>query len=366
VLKALGAMACGFLSSLARLPLLLLALTAVAGAATSRGTAVGGTRFIGRFPMRRLTQQPPMELNPCTPQRVAKGRSYVLAILHWPGAHINEALGPSGTTPNPCVDATFSQRLAHSNATVEVFEVQVDTFTVLRTYLPNLEKLPEQAEALVGAQGFPLKISFIFSNEFVSTPRVVASVDAAFSLAEGVVQQETVVLASDLDTYSVTPHSSEERCPGCAFNSTAYLAAVGVTPPPAAPALNFTCINGIHCAWGTGFCAACLDGLQRGAVRTQHDWFDAAFVAGGANSTNAARHEACVTFCHTLRYIMWFGADFDGHMLRSQDVQRTLLPRYPLAALGAFPRTFGLSASMLAYLGLPTGPNQAHQSASLT
>lgn len=49
----------------------------------------------------------------------------MLAILHWPGAHINEALGPSGTTPNPCVDATFSQRLAHSNATVEVFEVQV-------------------------------------------------------------------------------------------------------------------------------------------------------------------------------------------------------------------------------------------------
>lgn len=35
---------------------------------------------------------------------------------------------------------------------------------MLRTYLPNLEKLPEQAEALVGAQGFPLKISFIFSK----------------------------------------------------------------------------------------------------------------------------------------------------------------------------------------------------------
>lgn len=168
---------------------------------------------------------------------------------------------------------------------------------------------------------------------------------------QGVVQQERVVLASDLDGFTVTPHSSTTPgCPRCTFNSTAYMAGVGVTMPPDAPPLNLTCINDISCSWGVGWCQACLQGLQQGDVRTQHDWFDAAFVDGGANSTNAQRFEACVTFCHTYRQLMWFGADFEGSMLRSQDVERYLLKHDPLAVIAAFPNIFGLSSYVAEYL----------------
>jgi hypothetical protein len=85
------------------------------------------------------------------------------------------------------------------------------------------------------------------------------------------VQEQTVVLSTDLDTFSVTPYTMyQSGCPRCSFNYSAYFVDQNISVPLEVDqtSFNFNCINGYQCAWGIGFCRYCIRGLEQSEVRS--------------------------------------------------------------------------------------------------
>jgi len=308
-------------------------------------------------------------LDPCQEQAMARTQPYVIGVLVWPGGHVSQWLDDTGGVRNPCTDADFSELLAQSGALVAVFRLVVEDLAILR-----LESTGDQRYAVLTAD-YKVETASVYSLYAMSEPRVVTSYTTEHASDAGYVLALPIVISGQLTISSLfgSPdfHTSMSvldatTCDECLRAESVYQRLVrgngyfgsrdvNLSAIPE-EALTFKCINSVSCAWGVGWCTACLKrSLDRNVVQAYSvgdllgtsDGELSSYPEGRLDFGDAVDdfENVCITVCSTMIEVGWLGTDQFGQQLGSA-VMLSSVDALQLMAL--FPTVYGINGTVLA------------------
>lgn len=383
-----------------RLPVLLLFLacsTQAGGGVPARGVTPT------QVPFRRLLSDPDNVyasalLDPCAKMDLVDKLPYDLATVLWPNSEPEQwsteegftavYLDPSqdnagrwfaepGLHRNPC-DDSFGEQLRAADADMALYTLQAGRFQMLRSRLSqkHILKVVDDRQAVKNGSldSCCTSTSAVFNRDGTGPPFYAMRLDpnhrqeapgrynpngvAVFSYAILVSRfNGNGSVVGPIQPQPLASNDKSAACVACTkFNMTKFLSLSGVLgddPTLNATSLNFGCFDNHTCAWGPGFCEACLDGAYVGKVMPS--WFSYFVNYKYSNGTAYAESDrrnaemiACNTFCNPVVYIRFWGTDAQSqHLSGDSRSPAAGLRTSPLMALKAFNVVFGISSAFV-------------------
>jgi len=309
------------------------------------------------------------EFDPCQNQTMARTRPYLIGLLLWPGGHVSRWLNATGDIQNPCTNATFAAQLAiNDEAFVAVFRLKVEDLALLRIDVSGKQRLATITSAI------RVETAAVYNQYAVSVPRVITSYSTDFAGATGFAVYLPVIVSGDMSLAALlTPPTfrtqfailDQATCARCdrlqdAYTNmlrqgTAYfnssLVNLNLVPPDL---YNFQCINNVTCAWGLGWCTACLKSTLDRTVLSNYD-VDSLLFDPNPESMNSVKltdfteavadfENICVTVCSTVFSVGWVGVDQFGQQMSSA-MMFNHASGFDLMTL--FPQVYGINGTLL-------------------